>query len=57
MTKAYRNKQRRRRERVAEEAANMLAKRQRRDLSLVKELHAEIVAAEDSGRDRLARRA
>ena len=56
MTKAYRNKQRRRRERVAEEAANMLAKRQRRDLSLVKELHAEIVAAEDSGRDRLARR-
>ena len=56
LTKTQRNKQKRRREEVAEEAATILAKQQRRDLTNVDNLYAEIVASEDSHRERLARR-
>ena len=56
LTKTQRNKQKRRREQVAEEAASILAKQQRRDLTNVDNLYAEIVAAEDSHRERLAHR-
>ena len=45
LTKTQRNKQKRRREEVAEEAANILAKQQRRDLTNVDNLYAEIVAS------------
>lgn len=56
MTKAQRNKQLRKREIEAEEEANRLAKRQRRDLSNLKHLNAGIKAEELESVDKQARR-
>ena len=56
MTKAERNKQLRKREQEAQEAANRLAKRQRRDLSNLKQLKAELEAEEAAAADKRARR-
>ena len=56
MTKAQRNKQLRRKEQEAEEEANRLAKRQRRDLSNLKQLDATLKAQEAAAADKLERR-
>jgi nucleolar protein 53 len=56
MTKAQRNKQTRQRQRRAEEEAARLAKRQRRDLSNLKQLEADVAADEKVAAERLARR-
>lgn len=56
MTKAQRNKQLRKREQEAEEEANRLAKRQRRDLSNLKQLNAGLKAREAEEADKQARR-
>lgn len=55
MTIAQRNRQARARERRAEEEANRLAKRQRRDLSNLNEVHARLAAEEAAAEEKRAR--
>lgn len=55
MTIAQRNRQARARERRAEEEANRLAKRQRRDLSNLKEVNARLEAKEAAAEEKRAR--
>ena len=55
MTIAQRNRRARARERRAEEEANRLAKRQRRDLSNLKEVNAKLAAKEAAAEEKRAR--